>query len=85
MPLWGASTLVGMPRASMAPIDWRKSSYSLVLTTSDGANASPQQAVTITIPNRVTTCLYGLEITAPKKLTPVALLLGGTLGSCRAP
>lgn len=66
-------------------VDWSKSSYSLVLKTSDGANASPQQTITVTIPNRVTTCLYGLQVTAPKKLTPIALLLGATLGSCRAP
>ena len=80
----GASN--GVIRASRPlSIDWRKSSYSLVLQTSDGANTSPQQALTITIPSRVTTCLYGLQITAPKQLTPIALLLGGTLGSCRAP
>lgn len=66
-------------------IDWRQSSYTLVVNTSDGENASPQQTVTITIPNQVTTCLYGLQVTAPKKLTPITLLLGATLGSCRAP
>jgi endo-1,4-beta-xylanase len=76
----------GVIRASRPlSIDWRKTSYTLVLKTSDGANTSPQQSVTITIPNRVKTCLYGLDITAPKQLTRVTLLLGGTLGTCRAP
>jgi endo-1,4-beta-xylanase len=76
----------GVIRASRPQkIDFRKSSYTLVLETSDGANTSEQQSVTITIPNRVKTCLYGLDLTTPKRLTPIVLLLGGTLGTCRAP
>jgi endo-1,4-beta-xylanase len=66
-------------------VDWRKSSYWLVLTTSDGASVSPPQSVTITIPNRVKTCLYGLDLSLPKQITPVLLFLGATLGSCSAP
>lgn len=65
-------------------IDFRKTSYSLVLRTSDGANTSAQQTVTITIPNRVKVCLYGFDVTTAKAATGVLLLLGGTLGSCRA-
>jgi hypothetical protein len=65
-------------------IDWSRSSYSLTLQTSDGASTSAQQSVQITIPSRVKTCLYVVDVTVPKKLTPVVLLLGGTLGSCAA-
>ena len=65
-------------------IDWRRSSYALILKSSDGANTSEPQSVTITIPSRVQTCLYGLDVTVPKRATPAVLLLGGTLGSCRA-
>jgi endo-1,4-beta-xylanase len=66
-------------------VDWRNASYTLALTTSDGSNTSPQQTVSITIPDRVTTCLYGLELSVPKRLTPLVLLLGATLGGCSAP
>jgi endo-1,4-beta-xylanase len=76
----------GAIRAARATaIDFRKSSYSLVLTTSDGLNGSAQQSLTITIPSRVKTCLYGVDVTVPKQTAPLLLLLGGTLGTCRAP
>ncbi len=77
------SGVIGASRPLL--IDWRKSSYSLVLTTSDGANASPQQTVAITIPDRVRTCLHGLDLSLPKNSTPIVLLLGATLGRCNGP
>jgi endo-1,4-beta-xylanase len=64
-------------------IDFRKSSYSLVVQVDDGANTGAQQPVTVTIPSRVHTCLYGADVTASKVATPILLLIGGTLGSCR--
>jgi hypothetical protein len=66
-------------------IDFRKSNYTLLLSTSDGTNASAQQAVVIPIPDRVKTCLYGLDVTVAKKKAPLLLLAGATLGTCRAP
>jgi endo-1,4-beta-xylanase len=66
-------------------VDWRRSSYSLVLMTSDGANASPPETVAITIPSRVKTCLHGFDLSLPKQITPLVLLLGATLGGCHAP
>jgi endo-1,4-beta-xylanase len=76
----------GVIRASRPlSIDWRKTSHTLALKTSDGANISPQQSVTITIPKRVKTCLNGLDITTQKQTVPLLLLLGATLGTCSAP
>jgi hypothetical protein len=64
-------------------VDWRKSSYSLASTVSDGANVSAVQPVLVTIPNRVNLCLLNaIKIEAPKAATPVLILLGATLGSC---
>ncbi|HEU4600421.1 MAG TPA: endo-1,4-beta-xylanase [Steroidobacteraceae bacterium] len=64
-------------------IDFRKSSYSLVVQVNDGAHTSAQQSVTITIPNRIHTCLYGVGVVSSKKLTPLLLLIGAELGTCR--
>lgn len=76
----------GVIRASRPlSINFNKSSYTLVVTTSDGASTSAQQTITVTIPNRIRTCLYGADVQAPKSLTKLILALGGTLGTCRAP
>ena len=65
-------------------IDWRKSSYALGSRVSDGANNSAVQAVTVTIPNRVTLCLLDvIRLEAPKNTAPLLILLGSELGSCR--
>jgi hypothetical protein len=64
-------------------VDWRKSSYSLGSRVSDGASNSAIQAVTVTIPNRVTLCLLEvIRLEAPKKTAPLLILLGSELGSC---
>ena len=65
-------------------IDWSKSSYSLLMQTSDGELTSATQSVSVTIPSRVKTCLYFVDVTVPKRTTPILLLLGATLGSCTA-
>ena len=65
-------------------IDWNKSSYSLLVQTSDGELTSATQSVSVTIPSRVKTCLYVIDVTVPKRTTPILLLLGATLGSCTA-
>ena len=63
-------------------IDFRKSDYTLSLTTSDGAHTSAPQSVAIPIPARLRICLYGLEVTVPKQSAPLLLRVGGTLGRC---
>jgi endo-1,4-beta-xylanase len=76
----------GVLRASRPlAINLNKSSYTLVLQTSDGANISAQQAVTVTIPSRIKTCLYGVDLSANRTITKIALALGATFGTCRAP
>jgi endo-1,4-beta-xylanase len=65
-------------------VDWRKSSYSLGSTVSDGATTSPVQAVQVTIPNRVNLCLLNaIRLEAPKATAPLLILLGADLGACR--
>jgi hypothetical protein len=66
-------------------INLNRSSYTLVLQTSDGANQSAQQAITVTIPSRIRTCLYGADLHANRTITKLALALGATFGTCRAP
>jgi endo-1,4-beta-xylanase len=66
-------------------INLNRSSYTLVLQTSDGANQSAQQAITVTIPSRIRTCLYGVDLHANRTVTKIALALGATFGTCRAP
>jgi hypothetical protein len=76
----------GVLRASRPlAINLNKSSYTLVLQTSDGANQSAQQAVTVTIPSRIKTCLYGVDLSANRTITKIAVALGATFGTCRAP
>ena len=84
--LFAIDPRTGVIRASRPlAIDFRKSNYTLALTTSDGANTSAQQSVAISIPDRVKICLYGLDVTAAKQKVPLLLLVGGTLGTCKAP
>lgn len=67
-------------------VDWRKTSYSLVSTVSDGATTSEAQAVQVTIPNRVNLCLLNaIKLEAPKAAAPVLILLGAQIGSCNQP
>lgn len=65
-------------------IDFRKTSYSLIVQASDGAHTSERQTIAVTIPSRVKVCLYGFDVTTSKHATRALLLLGGTLGACRA-
>jgi endo-1,4-beta-xylanase len=66
-------------------IDFRRSSYTVQLRTSDGANTSATQSVTVTIPNNLRICQFGFfDLVAPKQAAPLLLRLGGTLGRCRA-
>jgi hypothetical protein len=67
-------------------IDWRKTSYTLVTTVSDGANTSAATPVTVVIPKRVDMCLFDvIKLEVPKATAPLVFLLGGELGSCFAP
>jgi len=67
-------------------IDWRKTSYSLVTTVSDGANTSATTPVTVVIPKRVDMCLFDIiKLEVPKASAPLVFLLGGNLGSCFRP
>jgi endo-1,4-beta-xylanase len=64
-------------------IDFRRSSYTLQITVSDGANTSAAQSVTVPIPNKVKMCQWGHNVIVPKAGAPLLLWLGGTLGTCR--
>ena len=67
-------------------VDWRRTSYSLGSTVSDGANTSDAQTVQVTIPNRVNLCLLNaIKLEAPKAAAPVLILLGAEIGSCKQP
>ncbi len=64
-------------------IDWRRSSYALTATVSDGANTSAPQGVTVAIPRRVNMCLFDvIKVEVPKATAPIVFLLGGELGGC---
>ncbi len=67
-------------------IDWRRTSYNVVATVSDGANTSAPAAVTVVIPPRVDMCLFDIiKLEVPKASAPLVFLLGGSLGSCNRP
>jgi endo-1,4-beta-xylanase len=67
-------------------IDWRKTSYSLGTTVSDGTNTSTATPVTVVIPKRVDMCLFDIiKLEVPKATAPLVFLLGGELGSCFKP
>ena len=67
-------------------IDWRRTSYSLASTVSDGANTSAVQSVQVIIPNRVNLCLAKvIRLEAPKNAAPLLILLGAQLGACSGP
>jgi len=67
-------------------IDWRRTSYSLGSTVSDGTHVSAVQTVQVEIPNRVNLCLANtIKLEAPKNTAPLLILLGASLGSCSAP
>jgi len=67
-------------------IDWRRTSYSLVTTVSDGTNTSAATPVTVVIPTRVDMCLFDvIKLEVPKASAPLVFLLGGDLGSCFKP
>jgi len=64
-------------------IDWRKTSYNVIATVSDGSNTSPAQGLTVVIPKRVGMCLFDfIRLEVPKATAPLVFLLGGDLGSC---
>lgn len=65
-------------------IDFRKSSYALTASVSDGLNTSAPQSITIRIANQLNVCLLVVDLRVPKPLAPLLLKFGGSLGSCRA-
>jgi endo-1,4-beta-xylanase len=77
-------TLGELQIARPLSIDWRKTSYNLAATVSDGTFTSPVQGVTVVIPKRVDMCLFDfIRLDVPKATAPLVILLGGDLGSCR--
>jgi endo-1,4-beta-xylanase len=64
-------------------IDFRRSSYTLQLTVSDGANTSAAQNVSVPIPNNLRMCQWGFDVVVPKLAATLLLRLGGSLGTCR--
>ena len=64
-------------------IDWRKSSYALGATVSDGANTSAVATINVTIPNKVFFCIGGIiQVQAAKPAAAALALLGADLGKC---
>ena len=64
-------------------IDWRKTSYALGTTVTDGANTSAVESVVVDIPKRVEFCIANIiRVEVPKATAPLAVLLGGQLGDC---
>jgi len=64
-------------------IDWRRTSYALGTTVSDGVNTSAVESVVVDIPKRVGFCVAGVvRLEVPKATAPLAVLLGGELGDC---
>jgi endo-1,4-beta-xylanase len=64
-------------------IDWRRTSYALTATVSDGAHTSAAEPFTVVIPRRVNMCLLdAIKLEVPKATAPLVLLLGGELGGC---
>jgi endo-1,4-beta-xylanase len=67
-------------------IDFRRTGYTVVATVTDGLNVSPEQAITIAIPRKVTMCILGLlQVEVPKEAAHLLLRNAATLGSCRRP
>jgi Glycosyl hydrolase family 10/Cadherin domain len=65
-------------------IDFRKSSYTLVTSVSDGANTALPEPVTVTLPPRMNVCLWIIDLRVPKQSVPPLLRLGASLGRCSA-
>jgi len=64
-------------------IDWRRTSYNLVATVSDGVHTSAPVALAVLIPSRLDMCLFDvIKLEVPKKTAPLVFLLGGQLGAC---
>jgi hypothetical protein len=70
--------------ARTGAIDFRRSSYSLLITVGDGSNTAAAQSATVTIPDRLNICLWLIDLRVPKLSAPPLLRLGATLGRCRA-
>jgi len=67
-------------------VDWRKTSYALSATVSDGTNTSAVQPFVVNIPKRVDFCLANIiRVEVPKATAPLVVLIGGQLGDCRQP
>lgn len=78
---WSGDPYVKHPLA----IDWKRTSYTLVLTVGDGVNTSAPAALTIRIPNKVTMCVKGKLQQVPKDQAFATLRSGGFLGMCSKP
>jgi endo-1,4-beta-xylanase len=65
-------------------IDFNKSSYSVLVTVTDGQNVSAERQIDIAIPRKVTICLLGLlQLDVPKQSVPLLLRNGAALGACK--
>jgi len=66
-------------------VDWRRTTYSLGTTVSDGTTTSAIQAVQVTIPDHVNLCLLNfIGIEVPKAAVRALIDVGAEIGSCRA-
>jgi endo-1,4-beta-xylanase len=67
-------------------IDFKRTSYSVLATVTDGQNTSAPQEITIAIPRKVTMCLLTLvQLEVPKEAAALLIRGGAALGACKRP
>lgn len=74
----GEVRLVAQPRFDIAE-------YSLLVTASDGRDASAPGVVDVLLPDRVRLCVAGHTELVPRAWVPLALRLGAEIGACAQP
>lgn len=68
--------------ADLGLADFGRTSFTLLVTASDGVNTSAPQTVTITVPDRIKMCHNGREITVSKFAALAHALHGDCVGAC---
>ncbi len=67
-------------------IDFKRTSYSVLATVTDGQNTSAPQEIVIAIPRKVTMCLLTLvQLEVPKEAAALLIRGGAALGACKRP
>jgi endo-1,4-beta-xylanase len=63
-------------------VDFKKNSYALSVTVSDGLRTSAAASVIVKIPDRVTLCVRGFDVSVSRYAVRPLLKLGARLGHC---